>query len=171
MYSILAYTYIYYIHIHLYIIHHSTLVILWWPLEYMSNPLDDDDEVWFRFLDLWTDAFSMLLVCRFAMLFRYAPLTCMRPGIFGYLIFRFVLLCLSPDCDLMSDENVKLLCDTFYLRVPSPGFDPVIFRLGSKYANRSAKLPRLSSTVLMPCMFVRDNDYYYYLICCALLKQ
>ena len=60
----------------------------------------------------------------------------------GTSIFRFALFCLSPDCDLMSDENVKLLCDTFYLRVPSPGFDPVIFRLGSKYANRSAKLPR-----------------------------
>ena len=53
-----------------------------------------------------------------------------------------VLLCLLSNCDLMSDENVKLLCDTFYLGVPSPGFDPVIFRLGSKYANRSAKLPR-----------------------------
>ena len=55
-----------------------------------------------------------------------------------------VLFCLLLDCDWMSDENVKLLCDNFYLGVPSPGFDPVIFRLGSKYANCSAKVPRLS---------------------------
>ena len=78
----------------------------------------------------------------------------------GTSIFRFALFCLSPDCDLMSDENVKLLCDTFYLRVPSPGFDPVIFRLGSKYANRSAKLPRRWGEVLTPPAMVKRSGFF-----------
>ena len=54
------------------------------------------------------------------MLFRYAPLTFDRVEDFVITSFA-VLLCLLQICDFMSDENVKLLCDTFYLKGAKPG--------------------------------------------------